>query len=277
MDGIGRHQIVLAILVLLVIGLAVVAQPDYGRPNLEFMPAMRRSPSYEAYEPHPELSGGTTMQPPVAGTVPRGGVVFPYGATPEDAVRAGEEWSSPIPEDSEARRRSVERGRQLFAIYCRPCHGPGGEADGPVVRRGYPPPPSLLSGKSVQMKDGQLFHILTYGQGNMASMAGPLSVADRWDVIHFVRSLQAQARSAVASQPTSKTGKPSKTAKEPPPAKERQARPQEQEQKPSRQSKQSKQSKQLERIEPKRQATNQEAGAGHERDKHKDKRKRRKP
>ena len=40
------------------------------------------------------------------------------------------------------------------------------------------------------MKDGQLFHILTYGQGSMAPMAAQLSRDRRWDVINFVRSLQ---------------------------------------------------------------------------------------
>ena len=43
------------------------------------------------------------------------------------------------------------------------------------------------------MKDGQLFHIVTYGQGSMLNLAAQLPVARRWDVINFVRSLQESA------------------------------------------------------------------------------------
>ena len=50
----------------------------------------------------------------------------------------------------------------------------------------------------MQMKDGQLFHILTHGQNNMASYASQLSREDRWNVIVYVRSLQAAAKPATA-------------------------------------------------------------------------------
>jgi mono/diheme cytochrome c family protein len=50
------------------------------------------------------------------------------------------------------------------------------------------------------MKDGQIFHILTYGQNNMPSYAGQISRDDRWKVIAYVRSLQAQ-RAPAGGQP----------------------------------------------------------------------------
>ena len=43
------------------------------------------------------------------------------------------------------------------------------------------------------MKDGQLFHILTYGQGSMSPFAAQLARDRRWDVINYVRSMQAKA------------------------------------------------------------------------------------
>ncbi|MBI3484584.1 MAG: cytochrome c, partial [Acidobacteria bacterium] len=45
----------------------------------------------------------------------------------------------------------------------------------------------------VGIKDGQIFHIVTYGQKNMASYATQVSRDDRWKVILYVRSLQKQA------------------------------------------------------------------------------------
>ncbi len=219
MVNIGRRNLVLAILLLLVIVLAIWSQPDYEHPNVEFLPAMRRSPSFKAYEANPVLPGGTSMQPPIPGTIARGAIVLHYRATPEDALRAGEELKNPIPEQDKQHSASVARGRKVFQTYCSPCHGGGGAADGIVVQRGYPPPPSLLNGKSVQMKDGQLFHILSYGQGNMAPFTGQLLPEQRWDVINFVRSLQkaeaervkAEAEKAAAEKKGSEQDRPDKS------------------------------------------------------------------
>ncbi len=205
-----RGNWILAGLLLAVLALAVGAQPDLTRPNIEYLPAMRRAPSYEAYEPNPVLPGGTTMQLPPEGTIRRGATVLHYRATTEDAIRAGKELANPVPPDSKAHAASVTRGRGVFQINCVPCHGPGGNADGPVVKHGYPPPPSLINGKSTKMQDGQLFHILTYGQGNMSSFAGQLAPVERWDVINFIRSLQRAA--AERSAPSGKSSAPSKPA-----------------------------------------------------------------
>ncbi len=88
---------------------------------------------------------------------------------------------------------SVARGAAVYRVFCVACHGAKGAGDGLVTQRGFPPPPSLLTGKSVQMKDGRLFHILTYGQGSMAPFAGQLARDQRWDVINYVRQLQGAA------------------------------------------------------------------------------------
>ena len=81
-------------------------------------------------------------------------------------------------------------GEFVFENYCATCHGAGGLGNGPVAQRGFPPPPSLLADKTRKMKDGHLFHVLTYGQNNMPSYASQISREDRWNVIGYVRSLQ---------------------------------------------------------------------------------------
>src|SRR5205823_12508017 len=83
------------------------------------------------------------------------------------------------------------------------CHGVGGAGNGPVAQRGYPPPPSLLAEHVLKMKDGQLFHVLTYGQNNMPSYASQLSREDRWNVILYVRSMQAAVTTVPAPAATS--------------------------------------------------------------------------
>ena len=82
----------------------------------------------------------------------------------------------------------------LYQQHCAVCHGPSGLGDGPVTRLGVPPPPSLLSERSRAMPDGRLFHIITYGVGNMPPYAGQVDRLDRWKAVLHIRSLQSGAK-----------------------------------------------------------------------------------
>jgi mono/diheme cytochrome c family protein len=181
---------------LLGVGLLIVVVLSWGlgddrsRPNDEMMPEMVHSVPYDSYAPNPIFADGATLQRPESGTIARGQMPLHYRATPEDAVRAGEELTNPIPADD---ARARQRGPVLFSQYCQVCHGPAGQGDGPVAKRGIPPPPPLTADKARLMKDGQMFHVLSYGQGNMASYAAQLSREDRWHLILHVRELQKQA------------------------------------------------------------------------------------
>jgi mono/diheme cytochrome c family protein len=62
------------------------------------------------------------------------------------------------------------------------------------------------------MKDGQLFHVLTYGQNNMPFYASQLSREDRWNVILYVRTMQAAAAPAPAPAPAAPSTPQLKTA-----------------------------------------------------------------
>jgi mono/diheme cytochrome c family protein len=194
----NRTNTVLAVLLVAVVVMTAVVGTDYSRPNLEILPDMKYTPAWEAFAANPNFANGQTMQQPVHGTIARGQMPLYYAATKEDAVRAGEELLNPysltgIDETARARfSASVERGGEVYRTLCVSCHGPNGAGDGLVTQRGFPPPPSMLTGKSLQMKDGQLFHILTYGQGSMAPLAAQLSRERRWDVINYVRDLQSK-------------------------------------------------------------------------------------
>lgn len=169
------------------LGLNWLLGRDWSRPNSDFLPGMAEPVSYGAFSANPNFPDGKTLREPPPATIPRGYLPLHYRPTPEDAGRAGRELRNPFQTTDEQVR---QRGAYVFANYCQVCHGPQGKGDGPVSQRGVPPPPSLQEGKSKDMKDGQLFHILTYGQGNMPSYAAQLSREDRWRVIIHVRSLQ---------------------------------------------------------------------------------------
>ncbi len=188
----GRVVLNLALGAALVALLAVnwLAPPLLARPNLEFLPQMAHAPRYGAFAPNPNFADGKTLQAPAQGTIPRGYLPLHYSAAPTDQIRAGEELQSPIAADNTWAR---QRGATVYANYCAVCHGAAGAGDGPVAMRGFPPPPSLLGLKAVRMKDGQLFHVLTYGQGNMPPYASQISRKDRWSVIAYVRHMQEKA------------------------------------------------------------------------------------
>ncbi|HEU5453059.1 MAG TPA: cytochrome c [Terriglobales bacterium] len=187
-----------AVLLLALLGAAGLAwmRSDAAKTNYELFPDMAHSVRSNAFAPNANLAAGQTLQAPPAGAIPRGYLPLHYAATPQDAARAGEELISP---DAPGNERALQRGAQVFANFCSECHGAAAAGNGPVAQRGYPPPPSLLAEHAVKMKDGQLFHILTYGQNNMPSYASQLSRQDRWDAIFYVRSLQAAAPPASAA------------------------------------------------------------------------------
>jgi mono/diheme cytochrome c family protein len=190
----------LAVLALIVAN--VVLRPHPARLNYEFLPQMAHAPRYDAFAANPNFADQKTLQAPPAGSIPRGFMPLHYAATPQDALRAGEELKSPIDLSSEQAR---QRGATVFSNYCAVCHGLAGLGNGTVTQRGFPPPPSLLADHALKMKEGQMFHVLTFGQNNMPSYASQLSREDRWNVIAYVRVLQAQAATAPGSKVTAST------------------------------------------------------------------------
>lgn len=172
------------------LGLNWAARPEASRPNREFLPEMVRTPRSNAFSANAEFPDGKTLQAPPAGTIPRGFLPLHFVPGPADAVRAGEILESPVrPEDAAA----IARGATVFSNFCAPCHGGAGKGNGLVVQRGFPAPPALTAENARKMKDGQMFHVLSYGQKNMPAYSGQVSRGDRWKVIAFVRSLQKQA------------------------------------------------------------------------------------
>lgn len=84
----------------------------------------------------------------------------------------------------------VERGRQRFNIFCSECHGFGGDADGMVVQRGFPRPPSFHEARLVNAPDELFVDVITNGYGAMYSYADRVPPADRWAITAYIRALQ---------------------------------------------------------------------------------------
>lgn len=157
---------------------------DHQNPNVEFIPEMVHSIPYNAFSPNPNFLDGKTLQQPAIGSIARGFMPeFSNGEMTEEA--AGELLINPF----ELGEANLIRGKFIYETFCQVCHGIGGIGDGPVTKRGVPPPPSIINRKVKDMKDGQIYHIISNGKGNMASYRSQILREDRWKVIHYLRTL----------------------------------------------------------------------------------------
>ena len=172
-----RRIVVNSLLIVIVAGLLSlnwVLRADATQRHFEFLPNMVASVPYDAYSANPNFANGQTLQKPVAGTVIRGMMPIREPKNPYTL----------------ADKAAVARGAIVFATHCEICHGPHGKGDGTVAQRGFPAPPSLLTPKALALPDGQIFHIVTYGQNNMPSYAAQIERDDRWAAVLYVRALQ---------------------------------------------------------------------------------------
>ena len=199
-----RVNLVLAAALIACILLIYQGRRDLSQPNVQYMPDMAVSPAYESFSPNPIFPDGKTLQRPPTGTVARGQLPLRYEAGKAEAERAGRELRSPLDLfDPDIQRLGAGR----FGTFCQPCHGASGKGDGPIAQRGFPPPPSLLVAQARDIADGRMFHILTYGQGNMPGHASQISRMDRWGIIAHVRKLQASDNTGSSGeQPSTENG-----------------------------------------------------------------------
>jgi len=139
---------------------------------------------------------------PVDGTIKKG-ELFPY-TLPNDsagyAMSAG--VKNPLP--PLAGKDSAETAR-LFNVYCAICHGAEGKANGPLATTGkIGGVANFTLDAYVKMADGTMFHSINYGKNNMGSYASQLDRKQRWQLVHYIRTLQPkpEANAAAATATT---------------------------------------------------------------------------
>ena len=125
---------------------------------------------------------------PINGSVP-----YYYGDTEEERNRAmAEITNNPFPITADG----LAKGKELYVIYCGICHGDKGDGAGYLVRDDggvYPAAPAnFLLEEHVQASEGRYYHSIMYGKNVMGAYKDKLSYEERWQVIHYIRSLQAK-------------------------------------------------------------------------------------
>ncbi len=135
---------------------------------------------------------------------PNGSVPYYYTDTEEERLRATREISrNPFPITD----AGLARGKDLYIIYCGICHGAKGDGQGYLVREEDPTkgivagiypaaPANFLLDTFILTSVGRLYHSIMFGKNVMGPYADKLTYQERWEVIHYIRSLQAQDRKA---------------------------------------------------------------------------------
>jgi mono/diheme cytochrome c family protein len=90
---------------------------------------------------------------------------------------------------------SIASGKALFQKNCRFCHGADAKGDGPMAPEGTHPSNLTDDKWDRGSSDGELFAVIRDGAGPKFDMKGyksKMTETDIWNVVNYVRSLQAK-------------------------------------------------------------------------------------
>ena len=174
----------LKLIIALIIFASITSCNDKRTPRVEYMPDMYVSIPYDTDDAD-GLNGEPVNSKPVAGTIPRGGhPAYDIPDTPEGYEKAKAELTNPI----EASEENLEKGKELYDIYCISCHGKKGDGNGYLSQaekfEGIP------SYADRDINAGSIYHVIMHGKNLMGSHSGQLTYKERWQIIHYVEQLR---------------------------------------------------------------------------------------
>jgi len=136
-----------------------------------------------------QLRAGAIMRPLPEGSIAVGSLVGRLEKR-DDALAL----SNPIKSDAV----SIGAGQRLFAANCYPCHGDLSQKTwipGPVGQKmtALVPgkPPELTNAYYKGQPDGVFYAAMHFGFGLMPNVGWKLSPTEHWDIINYIRSVQA--------------------------------------------------------------------------------------
>ena len=100
---------------------------------------------------------------------------------PSDSARQ----ASPVSPDSAA----IKRGKALYLDHCSDCHGNKGRGDGSNAADLEVRPSDLSRSAVLEQTDGELFWKISEGRKPMPGYGRKLSEEQRWQLIHYIRTL----------------------------------------------------------------------------------------
>lgn len=164
---------------------------DKSQPNIELIQDMMESPALKAQEYDLGGPNNGAMRVPPEGTQPVG--FEPYRFATDIAGAATNK--NPIANDYS--EETLKTGIKYYTIHCSLCHGPqgeGGAMNNSIGEKMALKPPPVTSDKIKNWTDGQIYHVISMGQGVMGPYASHIPQKYRWQVVQYVRHLQGKGK-----------------------------------------------------------------------------------
>lgn len=178
------------IITLITVSLLVVSCFDKDDRNYQYFPNMYKSSSYETYVGYDTdvFKDGQEAKLPVEGTISRGWLPYEYEDTNEGYAQAKANLKNPVPYTEV----NLNKGKELYTIYCAICHGDKGDGKGTLAERekilGIP----AYNDPGRAITEGSVYHVMYYGINNMGSYAAQTNEVERWQIDHYVIDLKRQ-------------------------------------------------------------------------------------
>jgi len=153
--------------------------------------ACNNDPNQTKMQYVPDMADGPVVKPqrdflaPPDGAVAMNAILYP--ATIEESEKV---LKNPFPPGPEIEAR----GKVLFDTFCIPCHGADAKGQGSITDL-FPPPPDISLASYLTRGDGFFFHKITFGGPIMPALGHSISAHERWQIVHYLRTIQKQAES----------------------------------------------------------------------------------
>jgi len=122
--------------------------------------------------------------------MPEGTLPTNTGSPPQDLEQATIKAHNPLKPTA----KNIAHGKELYDNTCMPCHGATGHGDGPVAHllhaHGFDPK-NLVTGVTKNLPDGYIYGYIRDGGIHMPSYGDAMNSDERWDVVMYVRQLEA--------------------------------------------------------------------------------------
>ena len=189
---------IFAVSVLAIVGVLGFRGTHFRKPPLYIFPDMERQPKLRPQTVNSFFDNGMSSRLPVAHTIERNDPiqvgsqrVYLWQDLPVTTGRITGTTNfvevNPLPVTAEL----LQRGQQVFNINCAACHSKLGDGNGTPKRIGAMAIVANLHEKRiVELTDGELLDVVSYGKGLMSGYAGNLTVQDRWAAVAYLRALQ---------------------------------------------------------------------------------------
>lgn len=189
----------LALLFIVITGVSVMGfrGSESTRPPLEVFPDMDRQDKYKPQSDSAFFGDGRTDRPIPSGVVPFGRTALTaegkFLAADDHLYRgasADGSYAAGFPAEVEVNAAFLALGKVKYNIYCTVCHGATGDGNGITKQYGMGATPTFHDARLRGVPEGEIYHVITAGKGNMLSYADKIEPADRWAVVAYVRALQ---------------------------------------------------------------------------------------